>query len=289
MKRVGSILAVVFFILTCLAVAATFALFGGIATAVIALGLAEFLIRRHGFRNTGVEAALWLCGAFALVSALPRSGKPEAILVVAAAAGVAGWRVRNPYVGALAVAIALSYVGSEYKSVVIPVGLVVATVALAALSRRWERSTEALWIAILLVAPLVAAMWSAWSSARVWAAAYLGFAAIALAAGIRLRHHAPFFAALIAAAIGMTEARLPIEEEWQLIIAGALLVGIAGIVTRALRGKTTGFVVTPARLTRYDDLLETAGTVVAQPAHPAPAPQPGGGGEFGGAGATGKF
>ena len=80
----------------------------GLVTGAAAIVLAEVLISRRWF-FTGVEAALWIGGVFALISELPRSGTPESMLVLAAASGIAGARVRNPLFGALAAVFVMLY------------------------------------------------------------------------------------------------------------------------------------------------------------------------------------
>ncbi len=289
-RRNGPILSLVFFFLTALGVAAAWALTSilrlpeGLTVGVAAIAFAEILILRGRFFGTGVESALWLCGLFALITELPRSGRPEAILVVAAAAAVAGLRVRNPYFGALAVILALSYFGT---AIALGVGLV----ALIALAREWRRpSTETLWIAVLLVAPVTAAVMGQLQLSRAWAAVYAAFAVAALFAGVRLREHAPLLASGIALIIAVIEARMPIALEWQLLTGGAILVAMSAALTRALRRNDRGFVTTPASFTAHDEGLETAATLALQPQAEAPTASPaGGGGSFGGAGATGKF
>src|SRR5437588_7523520 len=98
---------------TLVGVGALFLLSKGWITAVIALATAEWLIRRGGFRETGVEAALWLGGLFAFIAGLPSQHKPEALLVFALAAVIAGARVRNPWFGALAVVLVLIYLDQK--------------------------------------------------------------------------------------------------------------------------------------------------------------------------------
>jgi hypothetical protein len=53
---------------------------------------------------------------------------------------------------------------------------------------------------------------------------------------------------------------------------------------------TTGIVITPHRLTAFDEALQIGGALALQPRiQPTPAQREGGGGTFGGAGASGEF
>jgi hypothetical protein len=284
-----------FFVATLLAVAALFFLCDtlrmpkGWITAALSLAAAEWLIRRGRFTHTGIEAALWLGGLFAFIAGLPSQGKPEAILVFAAAAAVAGARVRNPWFGALAVVLALLYLPSRHVS---PLALATAAQAISILAalaraRAWKRvSTDRLFGAIAIAAPL-----TRWET--LWWPYLLG-GAITLAIALRLRDRMLLIAAAVSLAIAAVDvSRLvdyPIEAE--LIAAGAALVVLSVAISRALRGRTRGFVVTPATTMRYEEAVTIAATLLAQPpAHPAAdnATFEGGGGTSGGGGASEKF
>ena len=79
---------------------------------------------------------------------------------------------------------------------------------------------------------------------------------------------------------------VPLEA--QLAVGGAFLLVGSWLIARALRDRTHGIVVTPAALTPFDDAVEIAATVNLPQPEFTPAQQPGGG-DFGGAGATGKY
>ena len=64
--------------------------------------MAEWLIRQRRFFGTGIESALWIGALFAIIFSLPSSGKPEALLVFAAACAMAGLRVRSAVFGTAA-------------------------------------------------------------------------------------------------------------------------------------------------------------------------------------------
>jgi len=292
-RTFGLFAQVVLFVLTCTGMAGFYFVFdeNGILTGIVSLALAEVLIRwRHWFR-TGVESALWLGGLYAFISEIPSHGKPEALLLLAAAAAIAGARVRNPLFGALAAGLVMHYFESKLDLGVL-FALVSATIAVALLCRTWRRpSTEWLWIAIALILPL-----AGWAEAdRQWRTAtialYAVFGVIAFAAAIVKRHHALFFAGAIGFTIATIELvrDLPVALEAKLAAGGAVLLVASLLVSRALRDRTRGFVIAKEKLTKADDLLEIAATLSVAPPAQAPPVEPEGGGTFGGAGASGTF
>lgn len=295
----GLVVRIVFFVLTLIALGA-FAIFchllglgnPGFTTCITAIATAEYLIRIRRWFATGVENALWLGGVIAFISELPNSGEPEALLVIAAGCAVAGARVRNPLFGAAAAISIASYFESRFDLGVLA-ALVIATIALLASLRTWRRpSTEWLFIAIALSLPIAGITQADVQWRVVTIALYFAFALLALLLGLTRRHHAFFLASMIGAAIATTELfeLLPLFNEAKLAIAGALLLAIAFAITRALRERTQGFVLTPSKLTPIDDELELAATMSLKPESGAPAEGPkGGGGSFGGAGASGEF
>jgi len=118
---------------------------------------------------------------------------------------------------------------------------------------------------------------------------------MSMAIAIKRRDRATLISAAISLAIACVEVRDVIHATPQvrLMIAGALLVAIAAAVSRALRNKMTGFVTTPASMTRYDEAMQLAGAFSmahAAPQHATAEPQrESGGGNFGGAGASGDY
>jgi hypothetical protein len=283
-----------FFVLACIAIGAFYALFdNGVFVGVAAIVLAEVLIARKWF-FTGVEAALWICGVFALISALPRSGTPESMLVLAAASGIAGARVRNPIFGALSAIFVMVYFEKRLDAGVL-CALAIALGSCIALLRTWRRpSTEALWIALALVMPIAGRFMADEKWRAVTIALYAIYGGIALLLAITRRHHALFLTAMAALAIAITDVveRLQAPAEAKFGVAGLALLAIAFTISRALRDRTRGFVLTPQELTPVDDAMELGATVALQPnvASPAPQPQPAtGGGSFGGAGASGDY
>ncbi|HYO75834.1 MAG TPA: hypothetical protein VE010_05175 [Thermoanaerobaculia bacterium] len=298
----GVVVQVLFFVLTSVALGSFYGLCElfkvpspGVVVGVIAIALAEYLMRARRWFWTGVEAALWIAGLIALITELPNSGRPEAVLVFAAAFAIAGARVRNPLFGAIAAALVAFYCETRFDLGVV-VALAIALVAMLALLWTWKRpSTEWLFIAVALVLPVVGRLYGDENWQWLTITLYFVFAAIALALAIAKPHHLFFLTAMLAGAISSVDlARLvkylPVEARFA--IAGALLLGIAYAISQLLRDRTTGFVLTPAKLTPFDDELQLAATFAIKPESSEPVPSDGlkpGGGSFGGAGASGDY
>jgi hypothetical protein len=297
----GVIVQCVFFFLTCIGILAFYGLCSvldvpgeGIVVGIASIAIAEYLIRARRWFGTGVEGALWIGGLVAMITELPSSGKPEALLVFAAAAAIAGARVRNPIFGAAAAILVVVYAEEKGDAGVI-VSIVMATVAMVGLLRTWTRpSTEWLWIALTLALPVAGRFTADEEWRTVTIALYALFGALALTLAFVKRHHALFFAC----AIGFTIAGIDLGQmiaaplEAKLAAAGVSLLALSYLVARVLRDRTTGIVVTPAKLTQADEALEIAGALAAAHAtrtEPGPETRPRGEGGFGGAGATGEF
>ena len=298
----GPVLAMVFFALTCAATAAMWGLIFMIIesakvtswlVAVAAISLAEWLIRRARFYGTGVEAALCISGLFCIIFGLPGEGSREVMLLFAAASAIAGFRMRNPFFGVLAFAFVVAYLESRGLSgAAAAAGVAAALMSLFALVREWRRpSTDMLWIALLVIAPIAGAVAGIDTLDASWAAVFGVFGALCVAAGLLYRDHAPLIAAVVNFTISGTilaaHDLLPLTEEWRLMTAGAALLACSAVVSRILRDRSSGVVVTADALTRFDEELQMIGTVALQPRVDVAPPREGG--DFGGAGATGKF
>lgn len=316
----GMIASIALFILTLLAVLAA----GWFADEVLPFGerfflgvaclvFAELLVRRFRWWSTGVEQALWISGLFALILSLPGEGKPEAMLLFASAAFVAGARLRSAPLGVLGAIIVVAYLGTRgeifdyygYGPVpVYPDAFRAASIAAAVLAafggalmlrREWRRpSSEWFWTGVVVVIPAAALVashfdevpWSIASLAAVLAAP-LGVIAI------RMRHHAPLVSAIVLGGLAgadLIQAARDVQE-WLLAGFGIALLVTAFAVTRVLRGRTTGIVSIPAKLTVADEGLQTAASFGVAPHETEAAPEgrAEGGGSFGGAGATGEY
>jgi hypothetical protein len=305
-RQMSAIVQIVFFVLTILAISAFYGfcrllnLPAGWIVLVGSIAIAELLIRRAHFWRTGVESALWIGGLYAFIFSLPSSGKPEAILVLAAAAALAGWRVRNALFGGLAMAMVVTYlVERQWFWNALAFAIVVTLIALVALTREWKRpSTEMLWQVLEIVMPVagyvaIVTRLKSWISDYRIFAIFFALAALFLIVGIRFRLRVPLMAAIVSLAIAIVEAHdyMPVSVEAELIVIGAITLSVAAAIMRALRDKQHGFVIGVAKKSDLQDVLSVAPTLLSvHGGAPHDAPQPvGGGGEFGGAGASGNF
>ena len=261
----------------------------GAVLGVLALLSAEALIRLRRWWWTGVEEALWIAGTFGLVSALPESGKPEAMIVLALAAAIPGWRVRNPLFGAVTAIFIAQYFEKRFDLGVVA-AIVIAFAAVLALLRTWRRpSTEWLWIAIAVLMPLAGRAEADVEWRSVTIAIYAVFGAATFILAIVKRHHALFVSggiAIVIAAVDIAE-KIDVAVEAKLAAAGALLLVGSWLISRALRDHPRGFVTTPAKLTPIDDELEIAATISIPQQNFDQKMESGG--RFGGAGATGDY
>jgi len=299
-RHMSVIAQIVFFTLTILAIGAAFGFFAllelpkGVIVFAGCIAAAEWLIRAHHFWRTGVEAALWIGGLYAFIFSLPSSGKPEALFVLAAAAAVAGWRVRNAIFGALAMILVTAYFtirDMPFYALAFACG--VALVALFACTRAWKRpSTEFLWQVLLLVMPVAGYVASDPSFLGGETAIFLALAVVLALTGLRFRIRVPLVASGIAVAIAAIDAykRIPLSNEAMLMIAGATTLAVAAAITRALRNRTRGFVLDAAEAGELESIVSGVAPLLVPATGAAASPQPvGGGGEFGGAGASGNF
>lgn len=296
------IVQIVFFFLTCIGMGATYGLLEifdvpkpGIFFGIGAIALAEHLIRVRKWFFTGVEAALWLGAMLAFIMELPSSGRDESLLVIAAAIAIAGARVRNPLFGAVAVAFVIEY-AERAADLGMLAGIAIGTAAGLALLRTWQRSsTEWLWIAIVIVAPVAGRTQADERWLPVTIALSLVFGLVMLVLGVTRRHHALIAAGAIGLGIAATDvaSRIAVPVEAKLALGGALLLAVSFVLGRMLRDRTTGLVVTPLQATPLDLALESAGTIAAadaaHPDLPAGDSRPQGDGGFGGAGASGNY
>ncbi|MCU1244779.1 MAG: hypothetical protein JWN02_689 [Acidobacteria bacterium] len=314
-QRSSTMVAILFFGLTLFAVCAAFGLFSllnlpkGWLTAGLCIGIAELLIQQRRMFGTGIESALWIGGLFAFLFGLPSEGRVEALLAFAAAAALAGLRMRNPWFGNLAAVLVVIYLAvATHESgfwaggaALLAVGVTIAA-ALGAL-RTWSRpSTDDLMSIAVVVMPAVAYVTGKILASRdtfdpTVAILFASLAALLLALGLLRRNHPLVIAGLVTVACLAVEVREQFlaSDEARLIAAGALLLAITAVVSRLLRGRTRGVVASPVAMTQLEELIQMGGAVAI--AHPAPgsasadaAPElKSGGGDFGGAGASGGF
>jgi hypothetical protein len=293
----GLIAQTVFFVLTAAGIAAFYfwTREAKLATALLCIVLAEFLILGRKWFYTGVEAALWLGGLFAALQMLPSTGAPEANLLIAAAFAVAGVRVRQPLFGGAAAYFVANYLEVRFDLGTV-VALLMAAAALFALYRTWNRpSTE--WLFAVIAVGMPFAGWafadSAWLETTL--ILYSAFAVLAFVSAVRKRHHAMFASAAAAAIVAGVKSHelLHPPHELTFALAGLSLLVLSLVVTRLLRGRTRGFVVDQTKPAELEEGLEILGTLGATTATPSagnpPEQRSQDDGGFGGAGATGSY
>lgn len=283
---------------------------GALITAGVAcIAVAEWLIlsRRHFW--SGIEEALTVAGLSMLAfECLRHVGWPSESVgarFVCAAFALAGARLLNPLfttlsVLAFVIAVDVPPLGS---------GLVCYGIGIAALIaggycfRRPSHDLMLDWLVVVM--PVAGYLWSsvpnvatdylhAGTSAWLVPMCPLVFAAVALATGLLRRAHAPIVAFMLCVACTAYELRrltgLPLEI--RLIVWGCVLLLVSIILEHYLREARRGITSRKVR-DDYDSarLLGVAGSAMLTP-HSAPNAAPsfeGGGGRFGGGGATGQF
>lgn len=279
---------------------------------LVSVAVAEWLIlaRRHFW--SGLEEALEVSGltmlAFEWLSHGSWPSESMAARFVCAAFAIAGLRLLNPLfttlsVVALVMAIDSPPLGSGF------VCYAIAMTALIAAGYRFRRPSHDFMLDwLVVVMPVTGYLWSASRSSLSVATDYvhappsawlvpicpLVFSGIALAIGIKRRAHAPIVACMLCVGCTAYELRTlsRLSLETRLIIWGCVLLLVSIILERYLREARGG--ITSRRLREEGDsvgILGIAGSAVLTP-HSPPKAAPtfeGGGGRFGGGGATGQY
>jgi hypothetical protein len=286
-------------------------LFGGL----VMMAVAEWLVAQRRVINSGVEEAVYLCGAIAAVVQILlwiRSGGHEEIGValIAAAVMLVGWRLLNPFITTLAAAIfslavaisSGSFFGGGMREM--QAGVFCAALALAGLIAsgwEWQRpSYDRMLDGLTIVMPWLAYGWlAAWtgsylsSRAQVTLAIVVGFFVLYVVIGIRRRSHAPLIGALglLVCCAWALRHLLVWALHWQLVVAGFVLLGAAILADRLLRPRLDGVTSRPLEEASGLDLLQVAAAahMAPRPGDAPPAPVQGEGGGFGGGGASGRF
>lgn len=286
-------------------------LVGGLAWVIAA----EWLVARRRVFHSGIEEALYLLGAAALgvqllVWSEPRS-EALAVLLMSLAVLLVGWRLLNPLfttLAAVGLSVVVALVGRRFLGPDINFAeaavfcCVLAVAALVAGGRAWQRPAhDRMLDGLVILMPWVAHGWviqargaavSAHAIALCLALAFLG---LHMSTGLRRRRHAPLIAAAgnLACAGWALHGLLDWPVHIELMVAGALLLGVAMVIDRLLRGRESGISSGPDE----DAALELAqlagaaglGHAAAPAGTSAPAGYAGQGGEFGGGGASGRF
>jgi hypothetical protein len=286
-------------------------LFGGVVMMVVA----EWLVAQRRVINSGVEEAVYLCGAIAAVVQIllwNRSGGHEevGVVLIATAVLLVGWRLLNPFITTLAAAIFSLAVAISSGSLFgggmreMQAGAFCAALALAALIAggwQWQRpSHDRMLDGLVIVMPWLSYGWlAAWTGsqasqrAQVTLAIVLGFFLLCVIVGVRRRMHAPLIGALgllICTAWALRHFVLW-ALHWQLIVAGGLLLVGAILIDRLLRPRLEGVTSRPLQEVAGLELLQVAAAahLAPRPGDAPPAPVQGQGGGFGGGGASGRF
>lgn len=286
----GLIAQAVFFVLTAVGIGAFYAMTDAkLVTAVLCIAVAEYLILGRNWFYTGVEAALWIGGLLSALSMLPNTGAPEANLLIALCFAIAAARVRQPLFGGAAAFFVAQYLERRFDLGTLA-ALAIAGAALVALYRVWKRPSNE-WLFIVLLVGMPLAGWSFADRQWLWItfALYSLFSAVCFASALVKRHHAMFAGAASAAIVAGVKAHdiFHPPEELSLAVAGSLLLLASLAVSRALRGRTRGFVLVPSKPAEIEEGLQILGTIASAPSAgnpPEQRPQDGGG--FGGAGTT---
>jgi hypothetical protein len=279
----GVMLRIVYSILAIVALAALFGFFAILSlpkewlTGIAAIGTAEWLIRRHHFFATGLESTLWIAGTFFLIFTLPSSGKVEALLVFAFAAGLAGWRMRDAFFGVCAVVLVIVYVAAKWDAVIVTmiVAAILALAAAIAMRRVWQRpTTEWLFAGIALAMPVTG--WTATIFMRVFhnfatsipvALILAAIAAVLLSMGVRFRDRVLLISGTISLALIAVELQdhIDLPMEAKMVTFGVAFIAAGAILARTLRRATSGFVTTPVRVAAYDEAMQIGGIIAIAP------------------------
>lgn len=273
---------------------------------------AEWLVAQRRVYRSGVEEAVYLCGAVCVVGQILDWGDVGGAVVcalVATAVLLVGWRLLNPVFTTLALAgysLAIALAGDTgyawgWNSRA--AAIFCAAWALAGLiagAYPWRRpSHDRMCDGLIIVMPWLC--WC-WLLAHVWRGRSENYVALAVAlvfciawcvVGVKRRSHPPLLGAMgsLACAACSLHYLLPWPVYWQLIAAGAALLLVAVVLERALRGRAAGITSSALQEPEGTDIVQLAGAAHLAP-DPGPAPSPavqGQGGDFAGGGASGRF
>ncbi len=281
---------------------------------LLAMGTAEWMIAQRRVFHSGVEEAIYLCGAMAVVIQLLiwNVGNHDALgaALIATTVLLVGWRLLNPLMttvaaGLYSFTIALAgtnfFGGDTHSMRAGSFCVVLAMVALVASGREWQRPSHDRMIAGLVITmPWLAQIWlvaDAWRGDVRMRYIALGlaltFLIMNLVVGVKRRQHAPLIGALgnlVCVAFALHRL-LPWSMHWQLIAAGGVLLVMAVVLERVLRDRSAGL--TSRALEEPGELalvqLAGASSIAPSPGDAPPATAQGQGGGFGGGGASGRF
>ena len=286
--------------------------------------IAETLIRNRRLHGCGFEEAGLLAGllliSFEFMDLFANYGDLRMACLLAAAFGLAGWRLLNPLMTTVAMLCALyagriawfTYVTADGPGAAQLAGLCsfgVATAALALGALRYQRPAHDRMLSwLVVVLPVAGYVWLCgydslhdardYRQHHEWRAllvplAPLLFGITALLTALRRRTHAPLLAAMLCVACAAWELRALSgwRYEIKLMFWGCVLLIATVLISRALRTPRGG--ITSARSSERDgplDAMQLAGVAAIAPtAAPAAPGYQGGGGQFGGGGASSRY
>jgi hypothetical protein len=276
---------------------------------------AEWLVAKRRVFHSGIEEALYVCGAVAVVvqPLLWMRHVDAAAGVALACTGVllAGWRLLSaPFttlaIAGYSVAVALAFgtrPGNDWHPLAACAFCIVASIAAwVGSARTWQRPAhDAMCDGLVIAMPWCACAWFgayAWNARALldwgWLALALVLVAVNLLLGVKRRTHAPFIGALgcmVFAGLALHRL-LHWPAHWRLVLDGALLLAIAVALERWLRHREAGITSSaPGESTGTTELLQMAAAAQLAPAPGAAPPEAfhGEGGGFAGGGASGRF
>jgi hypothetical protein len=274
---------------------------------------AEWLVAQRRVYRSGVEEAVYLCGAVCVVVQILdwSSGNNVAAgcALIATAVLLVGWRLLNPVFTTLGLAgysLALALGGDggngerwhTHLAAIFCAALALLGLILGA--RQWRRpSHDRMCDGLVIVMPwltygwLLSFGWTARSENYLALAVVLCFCVTWCIVGAKRRSHPPLIGALgclVCAAFSLHDL-LHWAVHWQLIAAGAVLLLVAVLLERALRGRTAGITSSALLEPTGIDIVQFAGAAHLTPAPGAAPAEPvqGQGGDFAGGGASGRF
>jgi len=282
---------------------------GVVISGLVSIAAAEWLILRRRHFASGIEEALEVAGLTMLAyECWSRAGWTESMgaRFLCVALAIAGLRLLNPLFTTLAVlALVVALHATALTAGIVCYGLGLA--ALGAGSYRFRRPSHDLMFDALVVAmPVAGYLWTAsptvatdyrHAGPSAWLVPTLPllYSAFTVTAGLLRRTHAPIIASMLCVACAAYELRklTGLSLETRLVVWGCILLFASIALERYLRSAPDGITSRQLRATRDPPgILGMAGSAIltpnAAPANSAPSFE-GGGGRFGGGGASGQF
>lgn len=297
---------IVLFALTLVCVAAAYGLLdlaglpAKFVTAIVCIGTAELLMIRFGLFRAGPDEALYPAALLLLVTALPFQDRNEGMLLIGASFLLSGLRLRNGLYLTASIAAAVGYVSlsTDSREIAAFLGLAVAFAALALLNREWRHPVWPRlfsWTVVLLPIMAWLLMTIEQRASRPWVMGATAIVALLmLFGGLAIRRHPPLIAGLLLSALTIAEwgSRLTFPVHYRLLALGVAVGAIALLSQRILGARTEGVTAKPLAAGDGLQLAEPALAAAVAGTQLRPAGEPraeGGGGRYGGGGASGEF